>query len=483
MRISRGFARSLSAVAVAAALGACSFAPDYVKPDAPEPAAFKESPGDWAEAHPVDAVRRGEWWKAFHDDQLNALEDQVTAANLSLKVALTQYEQARLQASAARTAYFPAITAETNDQRVKQSQRLANTPPRTMSNSLMLGADFSYEIDLWGRVRNTVAANEAQAEASAADLAGVDLALHAELTADYIALRADDEAQKILDETVRDYARALELTQRRFKGGVAAEYDVDEAETQLQNAKTQASDMRLQRAQLEHAIAVLVGRAPADFTLPPAPLTAQLPHLDAGLPSHLLERRPDIAAAERRTAAANAEIGVARAAYFPAFSLSGSAGFESAAAGNWFTAPATFWSLGSSALVTLFDAGRRDDLTDTARAAYDQTVAAYRQTVLSAYQEVEDQLAALHHLHDEAATQAAASKAADRALDQANHLYNGGATTYLNVVTSQNAALQAKLALVTLQARRLTATVQLIKALGGGWMAEDVKEEKAESPK
>lgn len=450
------------------AMGGCSFAPDYAPPTVATPDAFKEGRGEWAPAQPADAIKRGEWWMVFDDPQLNALEAEVTAANQTLKAALAQYEQARLQASVARTAYFPVINGDVGATRNKDSQRLAKTSSVTLYNTFSAGGDFSYELDLWGRVRNTVAANQDQAEASAADLEGVKLSLHAELAIDYIALRADDESQKILDDTVDEFQRALDLTRHRYQGGIAAEFDVDRAENQLENAKTEAADMRLQRAQLEHAIAVLTGRAPADFSLPPGSMPDHLPALGQGLPSQLLERRPDIAAAERRTAAANAEIGVARAAFFPTFSLTGSAGFESKATGSWFTSPASFWSLGPSAVVNLFDAGRLSDLSDEARAAYDQNVATYRQTVLEAYQEVEDNLAALHHLHDENQTQAAAVLAADRALKQANHLYEGGATTYLDVVTAQNSDLQAKLAAVNLHARRLTASVQLIKTLGGG---------------
>jgi NodT family efflux transporter outer membrane factor (OMF) lipoprotein len=454
--------------AVLIALAACSLAPDYKAPDIAQPPDYKES-GDWVEAQPDDAVARGAWWTVFQDPQLNALEDQVTQANQNLKIAVAQYDQAKALAAIARAAYFPAITANAGASRQQASRTLANNPPNNLYNQFSVGADLSYEIDVWGRVRNTVAANEDQAQASAADLANVALSLHAELASDYFALRGDDAAQDVLDKTVAADQEAYDLTKRRYEGGVVAELDVDQAETQLENAKTQSTDMRLQRAQLEHAIAILTGQAPADFNLAPATLVAKLPRLNAGLPSVLLQRRPDIAAAERRTAAANAEIGVARAAYFPTFDLSAMLGFESASAAKWLTAPSQFWGLGPSMFAPIFEGGQIDALNDQARAAYNQAVAAYRQTVLNAYGEVEDNLVALHRLEQEAKTQKTATAAAERALAQANDRYKSGITTYLDVVTTQNNELQAQLDSVNIVIRRLTASVRLIEAIGGGW--------------
>jgi NodT family efflux transporter outer membrane factor (OMF) lipoprotein len=450
------------------AFSACSLAPNYKVPDAPNPAAFKEA-GDWIEAKPEDAIERSAWWKIFKDPQLDALEDQVTEANQNLKAALAQYDQARAAAREARAAYFPVITANAGATRQQESLTIANVSSKSLYNDFTMGADLSYEIDVWGRVRNTVAANEAQAQASAADVAGVALSLHAELANDYFTLRGDDAAQAILDKTVESDQHALDLTTQRYKGGVAAEADVDQAKTQLENAKTQATDMRLQRAQLEHAVSILTGKAPADFRLPPAQPVCKLPHIDTGLPSVLLQRRPDIAAAERRVAAANAEIGVARAAWFPAFNLTAALGLESATAAKWLTAPSQFWSLGPSAMMPLFEGGRISAMTDEARAAYEQMVASYRQTVLAAYGEVEDNLVALHRLEQENQTQTAATAAAERSLAQANDRYKGGMTIYLDVVAAQNSELQAKLASVNIEVRRLIASVQLIKALGGGW--------------
>jgi NodT family efflux transporter outer membrane factor (OMF) lipoprotein len=460
-----------SFLAVLLALSACSLAPDYKPPDAPAPAAYKES-GAWVEAKPADAVPHGAWWKIFQNPELDALEDQVTAANQNLKIALAQYDQAQATTREARAAYFPVVTGKAGEARERASRNVANKTGVETFNDFAMGADLSYEIDIWGRVRNTVAANADQAQASAADLAGVELSLHASLASTYFALRGADAAQGVLDRTVETDRKALALTRQRYAGGVAAEADVDQAETQLENAKTQATDKRLQRAQLEHALALLTGKAPADFSLPPAPLAAKPPRLDASLPSVLLERRPDIAAAERRAAAANAEIGVARAAWFPAFNLTAMLGLESATAVNWLKAPSNFWFFGPSAAMPLFEGGKIAALTDEARAAYDQAVASYRQTVLDAYGEVEDNLAALHKLEQEAETQKAATAATQRALAQAGDRYKGGLTTYLDVAVAQDNELQARLASVAIEVRRLNASVQLVKALGGGWEKE-----------
>jgi NodT family efflux transporter outer membrane factor (OMF) lipoprotein len=461
---------SLRSLAVLASLAGCNFAPDYHAPDTAAPAAFKEDDHGWAEARPSDDAPRGPWWQMYHDPKLNALEDDVTNANQNLKIALAQYEEARAAAEVARAAYFPIVTANASATRQQTSMNVANKGGTTLYNDYILGAGLNYEIDVWGKVRNAVSAAESRATASQADIGTVGLSLHAELAADYFALRGDDAMQQVLDKNVEVDQKALELTKNRFQGGVSPEADFDQAQTQLQNAKTQAADIRLQRAQLEHAIAVLTGRAPAEFKLEEVPLADfNIPAINPGLPSALLERRPDIAAAERRTAAANADIGVARAAYFPDFSLSGMFGFESATPAAWLEAPSHFWSLGPSAVLTLFDAGRIESLSDEARAAYDEAAATYRQTVLTAYQEVEDNLAALHQLEDESESQHTATAAAERSLKQEQNLYRGGAVTYLDVATSENTALVAELAEINIRMRLLTASVQLVKALGGGW--------------
>jgi NodT family efflux transporter outer membrane factor (OMF) lipoprotein len=345
-------------------------------------------------------------------------------------------------------------------------------------NDFDLEADLSYEIDLWGRVRNTVSSAKATQQASAADLASLNLAIHAEMATDYFSLRSQDAQQVLLDKTVADYAASLKLTQNLYQGGGAALADVAQAQAQLETARTQAADIRLQRAQSEHAIAVLLGENPSTYHTDPNPLPIELtpPPIDPGLPSALLERRPDVAAAERRVAAANAQIGVARAAYFPVFSLSAAAGYNSISASNWLTAPSRLWSVGPAGVLTLFDAGRHRAQTAQARAAYDEQVADYRGTVLIAYQEVEDNLAALRQLQQESVSEAAAVTATGTALQQAQYRYKAGLVTYLEVATTENTALTAQLSNVAIQMRRMNASVLLVKALGGGWQQSEPKQ-------
>ncbi len=458
---------------VAAGLAGCSLAPHYTRPATPEPPpAYKETAG-WKIATPSDAVPRGQWWKQFEDPQLDALEDELAAANQSLKAALARLEQARAQTRIARAAWFPTLTAQASATRGETSTYAAGYVPgksRT-GDSFIAGADLSYEVDLFGRIRNTVAGARATEAATAGDVAALNLALHAELASDYFSLRGLDRQQELLDRTVADYARALALTQNLYHGGAAAIADVQQAQTQLETARTQAEDTRLRRAQTEHAIAVLTGNEASSFNVPARAGATQFPTpvVDPGLPSQLLERRPDVAAAERRVAAANAAVGVARAAYFPVFSLAGSAGAQGTSSSNWFSAPSQFWSLGPQALFTVFDAGVHAAQSAAAHAAYDEQVANYRGTVLSAYQDVEDNLAALRQLQREEVSQAAAVEAAQGALQQANLRYQGGIVTYLEVVTTENAALAAQLAAVDIQVRRVNATVLLVKALGGDW--------------
>jgi NodT family efflux transporter outer membrane factor (OMF) lipoprotein len=468
---------SLAAICAAVGLAACSLAPNYARPSsAPAAAAYAEA-GDWIEAAPADAVPRGAWWTVFHDDALNALESQVTAANQGLKAALARLDAARAQTRIARAGYFPTISASGA---VTRSQTSINSPdynpakPAT-GNDYLAGLDFSYELDLFGRVRSAVAGARASEQATAGDVATLDLGIHAELASDYFTLRGLDAQQELLDRTVADYSKALELTDNLYRGGAAAIADVQQAAAQLELARTQAEDTRLRRSQLEHAMAVLVGKQPAGFHVDPSPLPLGLapPAVDPGLPSALVERRPDVAAAERRVAAANAAIGVARAAYFPAFSLGGALGRESTATSSWFTAPSRFWSVGPQGLLTLIDGGLHRAQSAAARAAYDEQVANYRSTVLGAFQEVEDELAALRQLERESASQAAAVAATQGALDQANFRYKGGIVTYLEVVATENAALTARLAAVDIQTRRIGATILLIRAIGGGWRATD----------
>jgi outer membrane protein, multidrug efflux system len=460
-------------LAAALMLGGCSLSPHYARPAMPPPPdTYKES-GDWQLAKPADTAPRGAWWTSFQDSDLDELEAQVSTANQSLKASLARLEQARAQTRGARSSWFPTLTANAGATRARTSLNVPSYVPghEATGNLFTAGADLSYEIDLFGRVRNTVANARDLEQASAGDVAALDLSVHAELANDYFMLRGLDVEQRLLDETVTDYAHALKLNQNLYTGGAAPISDVHQAEAQLETARTQAEDTRLHRAQTEHAIAVLVGREASDFTIPArtSETLAALPPIDPGLPSQLLERRPDVAAAERRVAAANANIGVARAAYFPSFNLLASAGLQSSQSSNWLLAPSQFWAIGPQALLTVFDGGLHRAQSAQAHAAYDEQVANYRGTVLTAYQDVEDNLAALRQLQLESVSEAAAVKATQGASDQANLRYKGGIVTYLEVVTSQNAALQARLTAVDIEIRRANATVLLIKALGGDW--------------
>jgi NodT family efflux transporter outer membrane factor (OMF) lipoprotein len=456
-------------------LAACSMAPAYKVPDSvPAAPAYQES-GDWKPAEPSDNSNRGAWWGIFQDPQLDALEAKIDDANQDLKAAFARLQQARAATRIARSSLFPTLSAGASATRSRTSVNAPDFPRGAppVGNNFDLQADLSYEIDLWGRVRNSVNSAQASEQASAADLAALNLFIHAELATDYFTLRSEDTQQALLDQTVADYAQSLKLTQNLYQGGAAALTDVAQAEAQLETARTQAADIRLQRAQTEHAIAVLVAENPSAYHSAPNPLRKEAapPAVDPGLPSALLERRPDVASAERRVAAANAQIGVARAAYFPVFSLAAAAGFQSTNSSNWLTAPSQLWSLGAAGVLTLFDAGRRRALTEEARAIYDEQVADYRGTVLTAYQEVEDNLAALRQLQLESVSEAAAVTATAKALQQAQYRYKAGLVTYLEVATTENTALQAQLSNATIQLRRMNASVLLVKALGGGWSA------------
>jgi len=461
------------AAAAGCALCGCSLAPHYQRPATPAPAASYQELGEWKIAAPADAAARGPWWTIFHDEELNGLESRVTDANQSLKAALARLEEARAQTRIARSGYFPTLTANASATRQRVSTNGPGFPPGSEPtyDTFVAGGDLSYEIDLFGRIRNTVAGARATEQATAGDAAALDLSTHAELATDYFTLRGLDAQQQLLDHTVADYAKALELTRNLYHGGAAALSDVQQAQAQLETARTQAEDTRLKRAQTEHAIAVLVGAVPTGFHLEARPLAPDfvIPAVDPGLPSQLLERRPDVAAAERRVAAANAGIGVARAAYFPVFSLLGSAGQESTQSSSWLSAPSRFWSVGPQGVLTVFDAGLHAAQSAAAHAAYDEQVADYRGTVLGAYQDVEDNLAALRQLALEDVSQAAAVTATQGALEQAIFRYKGGVVTYLEVVSTENAALAARLAAVDIETRRISATVLLVRALGGDW--------------
>jgi outer membrane protein, multidrug efflux system len=474
------------AMLLLAALQACSFAPRYKVPDsAPATSAYKEA-GDWKAAQPLDGQNRGEWWAIFQDPQLDALEAKVADANQDLKAEFARLQQARAATRIARADLFPTLTAGSSAARARASVNSPTFPKgaRPVYNDFDVEADLSYEIDLWGRVRNAVSSAKANQQASAADLGALNLAIRAELATDYFSLRAEDSQQVLLDRTVEDYTASLRLTQNLYNGGGAALADVAQAQAQLETARTQAADIRLQRAQSEHAIAVLLGENPSAYHADPNPLPVESapPSIDPGLPSALLERRPDVAAAERRVAAANAQIGVARAAYFPVFSLSAAAGYNSTSTSNWLTAPSQLWSVGPAGVLTLFDAGRHRAQNAQARAAYDEQVADYRGTVLIAYQEVEDNLAALRQLQQESVSEAAAVTATGTALQQAQYRYKAGLVTYLEVATTENTALAAQLSNVAIQLRRMNASVLLVKALGGGWQPGDSKQAELRRP-
>jgi NodT family efflux transporter outer membrane factor (OMF) lipoprotein len=466
-------------------MSACSFAPAYKVPDGPPAAAIYQESGEWKQAEPQDSQVRGAWWTIFQDPDLDALEAQVADANQDLKAAYARLLQARAATRIARADLFPTLAIGSTATRSRTSVNSPKFPAgaQPVGNNFDLEADLSYEIDVWGRVRNALASAKANQQASAADLATLNLAVHAELANDYFSLRSQDTEQQLLDQTVQDYSKALVLTQNLYNGGAAALTDVAQAQAQLESARTQAADIRLQRSQTEHGLAVLLGRNPSAFHMPANPLSgaAAPPSIDPGVPSALLERRPDVAAAERRTAAANAQIGVARAAYFPVFSLGAAAGFDSTNASNWLTAPSRLWSLGPAAgVLTIFDAGRHQAQSAQAKAVYDEQVAGYRSTVLNAYREVEDNLAALRQLQRESVSEAAAVDATGTALQQAQFRYKAGLVTYLEVSTAENTSLQAQLTNVSIQLRRLSASVLLVKALGGGWQGSELQaDEKA----
>jgi NodT family efflux transporter outer membrane factor (OMF) lipoprotein len=472
MRSRRRFSRMAALLGLASLTG-CAVGPRYSRPGAPTPPEYKETPPNWKEAQPSDQILRGKWWEIYQDPQLNALEERIAVSNQTLKVSEAQFRQARDMVRYNRADLFPTISTggSATRERLSSNRPLAKLSGGGTFNDFVLPVDMSYEPDVWGKVRRTVEASRAKAQASFADLEAVSLSLHAELAMDYFQARELDTEAELLDSTVVAYRRSLELNENRYRGGVVSQVDVAQAQTQLENARSQNIDVKEQRTQFEHAIAVLVGEPASSFTLPVAPLNAIPPVIPTGLPSQLLERRPDIASSERLMAAANANIGVAKAAYFPLFNFSPSAGYESTAIGNWLSNPSSFASVGVSAMITILDVGRRRAALDQARAAYDQTVASYQQNVLVAYQEVEDNLAAMRLLEQEAETQAAAVAAAEHSLALSKNRYTGGVTTYLEVITAQTTALADERSAVQVSGRRMIDNVLLIKALGGGWDA------------
>jgi NodT family efflux transporter outer membrane factor (OMF) lipoprotein len=441
---------------------------------------FKEQPpeslkenGVWKPAQPRDQAIRGNWWEVFGDPQLNALEEELTISNQDLKVAEARLREARATIRFNRSAEFPTISTSPS---IANERESANQPyfPASLANNgtgaFTLPVDFSYEVDLWGRIRRTVSASKEEAQASAADLQTANLSLHAELAVDYFELRSADLQKQLLDDTVDAYTNALKLTQNRFDGGAAPKSDVAQAQTQLDGARVQDTDITVLRAQYEHAIATLIGKPPAKFSITPAPKTAlQLPVIPVGVPSSLLERRPDIAAGERRVAEANDQIGIARAAFFPSLVLGASGGFAATSITDWFDWPSRMWSVGSQLSQTVFDAGRRRSVSEGATANYDGTVASYRQTTLTAFQEVEDNLAALRILETEAQQQREATASAEDSLQLFTNRYEGGVDNYLQVITAQTVLLTNQRNDIDIKRRRMDASVLLVKAVGGGW--------------
>lgn len=475
----------LAAAPLAAALtltGCKPVGPDYTRPGYHAPEAYKETGaaavappnpngGSWSPASPSDGMLRGKWWEVYQDPQLNALEEHIASNNYTLKQASETYLAAHALIASTRSGLFPTVSAGPSIERDKLSKNRPSSSTWTHYNEFTLSGAASWEPDFWGRIRRSVEASRANAQASAADLATVDLSLHAELASDYFTLRGTDAAIRLLNDTLDNLTAQLKLTEQRQTGGVATEVDVAQAKTQLETVRAQRVDLDNARAQTEHAIATLIGQNAAGFALTPAPLEAMPPQIPLGVPSQILERRPDIAAAERRTAAANAEIGVAISAYYPSISLGALGGFESTHSGNWLTGPSTLWTLGASASETLFDAGKRHALTDQSRHLYEAQAAAYRATVLDAFNDVEDQLAALRVLEQESKVEHGAVASAQRSLDLSKERYQGGVTSYLEVLTAETTLLTNQKTEIDLKTRQFLASVHLIRALGGGWDA------------
>jgi NodT family efflux transporter outer membrane factor (OMF) lipoprotein len=470
------------AIALALLLSGCMVGPKYAKPTAPVPPAFKEAPPDsfkesrdWKFAQPGAPELPANWWETFGDSQLTALEDQVVAGNQNLKIADARLHQARAMIRFNRASLFPTISTDPSAASIRDSQNQPYFPLRTSpTGEFTLPFDLNYEVDLWGRVRRTVNASGEEAQATAADLATATLSIQAELAYDYFELRAADAQKQLLIDTVKAYTDALRLTENRFEGGASPKSDVAQAQTQLDTADAQETDIDVERTQYEHAIATLLGKPPAEFALATVPLHSEPPVIPIALPSQLLERRPDIAASERRVEEANEQIGIARAAFFPTVTLGASGGFEGTSILNWLNWPSRFWAVGSSLSETLFDAGRRRAGSDAAIAGYDAAVASYRETTLTAFQQVEDNLAALRVLENEEKQQRNAVASAEESLQLFINRYQGGVDNYLQVITAQTIALTNERNEIDIQRRRMDASVLLIKALGGGWNLRDL---------
>lgn len=483
-RADRSRAASFAALAALGVMAACKpVGPDYRRPAYTAPAAYKEigasdvqpppSPpgGGWQPAAPLDGMFKGKWWEIYRDPQLNGLEERIATDNQTLHQAAETYLAAREQAAVARAALFPTLSAapSTSRQQLSKNGPLYSATRADLYGDFQLTGQASWEPDLWGRIRRTMEQAGANAQASAADLANVDLSLHSEMASDYFQLRGLDSDVKLLEATVRDLEGQVDLTEKRLAGGVATQVEVAQARTQLEQVRAQLVDIGVARAQLEHAIGALANYAPPEFAIPFSPLDLRLPGVPSGVPSQLLERRPDIAAAERRAAAANAQIGIAISAFYPDLTLSASAGFESERIGTLLQGPSALWSLGAQSAELLFDAGRRRALTEQARHEYEANAAAYRSTVVEAFRDVEDQLSSLDVLEREAAVEHRAVDSAQRSYDLSNNRYKGGVTSYLEVLTAEAALLQNQRTEVDLTTRQFVASVGLVRSLGGGW--------------
>ncbi len=464
------------AIAVFTVTSGCVVGPNYVKPNVPMtpsfkeplPPEFKEAPG-WKQGEPKDDTHGGKWWEIFGDPALNALEEQIDVSNQNLAAAEAQLRGARAAIRVQRSNLYPNVNGGISITGQGTSGSLGRGSASQTAVLTLPTISASWEPDVFGAIHRSIEATTASAQATAADLANLRLVLQTELALDYFQLHGLDAQKALLDNNVAAYQQAVQLTVNRYNQGIASQVDVAQAQTQLEQTRAESTDTMVARSQLEHAIAILLGRPPAEFSIPFDPLKATPPPIPGLIPSEILERRPDIAAAERRVAAANAQIGVAIAAYYPTITLGASAGLQGSSLANLFTWPSRFWSLGPSATQLLFDAGRRRGITEQAQAAYDITVANYRQSVLNAFQNVEDNLAALRYLEQESREQAAAVSYAERSLQLATNRYQGGITTYLEVITAQAVALTNERTAVGLQIRRMTASVGLIQALGGGW--------------
>jgi NodT family efflux transporter outer membrane factor (OMF) lipoprotein len=467
-----------------ALLAGCKVGPNYSRPATAPPAEYKEggsagtlmpppnpAGGTWKPASPSDGMLRGKWWEIYQDPQLNALEEQIVPENQNLRAAMEAYLSARDQVRTARADYYPALaaTALASRDQVSAHRALVVNTTQTGYSDFQLGGQASWEPDLWGRIRRQVEAARENAQASASDLANLDLSLHAELALDYFELRGLDSDSRLLERTVKDYEHQLDLNQRLVKGGLATEVVVAQALAQLETTRAQLIDLNEARSEYEHAIATLINKEARYLTLAPSPLDLSLPQVPVGVPSQLIERRPDISAVERRTAAANAQIGIAISAFYPRVVLSGGGGFESTNVGTLIQGPSALWSLGAQATQLLFDAGKRRAITDEARHNYESQASSYRATVLGAFNEVEDRLSDLRVLGEEAATEQRAVTAAQHSLDLSNHRYKGGATNYLEVLIAENTLLSNQRTSTDLVTRQFAASVGLIRALGGGW--------------